>query len=308
VNNLSAVYLEFEEKETADFIANEASSDAHHIYMQSYAARLATIQAAQAATNAANANAANASGSESSSGKSTQMPRGAAASTVTSHGRRMARRKMVGDCKTLRSQIHDFETEFTKKYQRMPKSHDRGNMSSVYNRYRELKREIRDGAAGDIQRVIRGYLSRTKFGGRILVRRNATDTRDPASIPSSLRSAPLSNSWSSTGSNSSQGSKTCNSSVPSSSSKTVAGSNKPVQAKDSTVDEATLREREDTFHKLREMLESKKELKKRLKKFDEDFQESHGRMPKKADKEVIRPMYQRYHEVKLTLELLSSLL
>ncbi len=46
------------------------------------------------------------------------------------------------------------------------------------------------------------------------------------------------------------------------------------------------------------MLEQKKDLKKKLKKFDEDFLEQNGRAPKKADKEVIRPMYQKYHELK----------
>ena len=38
----------------------------------------------------------------------------------------------------------------------------------------------------------------------------------------------------------------------------------------------------------------KRELKRMLKRFDEDFQQRHGRLPKKADKEVLRPQYQRY--------------
>lgn len=49
--------------------------------------------------------------------------------------------------------------------------------------------------------------------------------------------------------------------------------------------------------KYRELAEQKRDLKKRLKKFDEDFATQHGRAPKKSDKEVIRPMYQKYHEV-----------
>lgn len=52
------------------------------------------------------------------------------------------------------------------------------------------------------------------------------------------------------------------------------------------------------FAKFRDFLEQKKDLKKKLKKFDEDFLEQNGRAPKKADKEVIRPMYQKYHEVR----------
>lgn len=47
----------------------------------------------------------------------------------------------------------------------------------------------------------------------------------------------------------------------------------------------------------RECSESKRDLKRKLKKFDEDFMVQHNRVPKKSDKEVIRPMYQKYHEV-----------
>lgn len=49
--------------------------------------------------------------------------------------------------------------------------------------------------------------------------------------------------------------------------------------------------------KYREYADQKRDLKKRLKKFDEDFLSQHGRAPRKSDKEVIRPMYQKYHEV-----------
>ena len=43
-------------------------------------------------------------------------------------------------------------------------------------------------------------------------------------------------------------------------------------------------------------------MKKRLKRFDNDFGKQTGRAPKKSDKEVMRPMYQRYHEVKKSLD------
>lgn len=46
-------------------------------------------------------------------------------------------------------------------------SHERGNMQAVYVKYRDLKREIRDNAATDIQRVIRGYRSRKATGFKI---------------------------------------------------------------------------------------------------------------------------------------------
>lgn len=49
--------------------------------------------------------------------------------------------------------------------------------------------------------------------------------------------------------------------------------------------------------KYRDCAEHKRDLKRKLKKFDEDFLAQNNRAPKKSDKEVIRPMYQKYHEV-----------
>lgn len=40
-------------------------------------------------------------------------------------------------------------------------------MQAVYIKYRDLKREIRDNAATDVQRVVRGYLARKALGFRI---------------------------------------------------------------------------------------------------------------------------------------------
>ncbi len=64
----------------------------------------------------------------------------------------------------------------------------------------------------------------------------------------------------------------------------------------------------ESIAKYREQAELKRDLKKRLKKFDEDFAAQHGRTPKKSDKEVIRPMYQKYHEIKNSLEALRKLI
>lgn len=40
-------------------------------------------------------------------------------------------------------------------------------MQATYVKYRDLKREIRDSAAADLQRVVRGYLTRKGLGFRI---------------------------------------------------------------------------------------------------------------------------------------------
>ena len=57
----------------------------------------------------------------------------------------------------------------------------------------------------------------------------------------------------------------------------------------------------------RAALAKKRELKRLLKRFDEDFQASHGgKLPKKADKEVMRPQYQQYHDSKASLDALKT--
>ena len=40
--------------------------------------------------------------------------------------------------------------------------------------------------------------------------------------------------------------------------------------------------------------------------FSLQFVETHGRTPRKSDKEIMRPLYQRYHEVKAELDALQS--
>jgi hypothetical protein len=56
----------------------------------------------------------------------------------------------------------------------------------------------------------------------------------------------------------------------------------------------------------RQLLEDKKELKRSLKKFDDDFLAAHGRHPKRQDKEAIRPLYQKYNELKLKIDEMES--
>lgn len=48
----------------------------------------------------------------------------------------------------------------------------------------------------------------------------------------------------------------------------------------------------------KDLLLQKRTLKRRLKRFDEEFAAKHHRQPKKTDKEVMRPHYQKYHEVR----------
>eukprot|EP01033_Poteriospumella_lacustris_P003214 gene3214-2365_t len=72
-----------------------------------------------------------------------------------SYARRNKRRKMVAECKGLRAQIQEFEQAFLMQHARMPKAQERGEMHQFYVKYRELKKEIRETAAKDMQRVAR---------------------------------------------------------------------------------------------------------------------------------------------------------
>jgi hypothetical protein len=59
------------------------------------------------------------------------------------------------------------------------------------------------------------------------------------------------------------------------------------------------------YAKFKDLLLQKRTLKRKLKRFDEDFQARTGRLPKKADKEVMRPQYQKYHEVYMLYLIIS---
>ena len=130
---------------------------------------------------------------------------------------------------------------------RIPKGNERGQMTDTYNRYRDMKKCIRDGAAVDIQKIVRRYLTRVQFSRkkRTLEKRKDTISNDGTT---SIVSAEL-------------------------------------------------------LSHYRSLLYEKRDLKRSLKKFDDDFAVAHGgHQPRKADKEIMRPMYQRYHDVKAELD------
>eukprot|EP01035_Chromulina_nebulosa_P024355 gene24355-31695_t len=193
---------------------------------------------------------------------------------------RMKRRKMVVDCKALRAKIFEFEQDFVRAHSRVPKGADRGDMQDTYSRYRDLKRDIRDMAATDIQRAYRGFICRKRVLNRF---------SNPVPIKPLLGGGSSNRSSAHNLGHSNMGSANI-----SSSSATAA------------VAAAGLASRSgipvDLHNRYRDLLFNKRDLKKRLKKFDEDFLEKWGRNPKKSDKESIRPMYQRYHEIKGGLE------
>ena len=190
--------------------------------------------------------------------KSNHGGNGGNSNTINIDGGLSHRRLMVNECRNLRKQISSFEEEWMKVHGRLPKGNDRGKMTSVYTKYKDMKKSIRDGAATDVQKLIRRFLVRSKFS----VVRSSIKSKETSTFPSS--------------------------SVGSLSSSTHASIPSDVQVK------------------YKVLMNEKKQLKRTLKKFDEDFASQHGRPPKKADKEVMRPMYQNYHEVKAELETIRS--
>jgi hypothetical protein len=173
-------------------------------------------------------------------------------------------------------------------------------MEAIYTRYRKLKKEIRDLAATDLQRTLRGFMSRKIHGGLL---RSATA---PAVM---LHAAGASATGSGAG-NAVSPEKAVRDKATSSVKRADFASNffvPPNSAAGNAAAVAGGNSAEALFPgssipvglygAYRDLLEKKRDLKRRLKKFDEDFFENWGRNPKKSDKEVIRPMYQSYHEV-----------
>lgn len=58
------------------------------------------------------------------------------------------------------------------------------------------------------------------------------------------------------------------------------------------------------YARYKELLTEKRELKRLLKKFDEEFAHKNGRLPLKPEKEIMRPKYQKYHEIKHDMEVM----
>jgi len=217
--------------------------------------------------------------------------------------RAVARRHMIAECKALRAQIFQYEEESVSKFGRVLKNHERGPaIAQVFVSYRDMKRAIRDHAALDIQRCVRGALSRgkgvpskndrhsTSLRGQLRVGRgNGNDgdgdrglLNDYGSVPMDMEQRPLSvKSVSNTGDYSGG-------------SGTVSGT------------DGSRMKSNDTIARYRDLLLLKKDLKRRLKKFDEDFLTKFGKPAKKSDKEVMRPLYQQYHEVKASLDAMKE--
>jgi hypothetical protein len=205
-----------------------------------------------------------------------------------------------------------------KKHNRVPKASERGSMAEVYEKYRSLKRNVRDNAAKSIQRLVRGFLTRRslhiqsgrgkKLVNRLFITPLSGDSGQLASSPAGL-SIIMNNGLagsSSSGGQSAAHKRKMNESVNSGGAGASTGAGRPFGSNDSGEEDSVHKMPADVFAKFRDLWGQKHELKRRLKKFDDDFNAQHNRQPSKAEKEVMRPMYDKYHEVKSTLDALKA--
>lgn len=234
--------------------------------------------------------------------------------------RASSRRRMVHECRTLRQHITKFEKDFSLVHNRLPKGGDKGHMLPVYSKYRDMKREIRSSAAVDIQRIVRAFLCRSKLRKtkRMIPVSPSRFIRSPIRPSSSpgrtsnliheLGSPPRPDSTALSRGNFDQNPVESNlwkSNVKGSSKRFVLYFmiyiNVFLNLDDSGdfMDSGGSDDADGQFlyAKYKDLLLQKRTLKRRLKRFDEEFAAKYNRQPKKTDKEVMRPHYQKYHEV-----------
>jgi hypothetical protein len=257
------------------------------------------------------------------------------------------RRRMVTNCKALRAQIVKFEES---RHGQAGKSTDRGSMQEIYTQYRDMKRDIRDSAARDLQRCIRGYLTRCRLNkfARIF-NFPIGDLPQGDAVPFSSQGVPYNDKRKHNGEggsismdigegdfngpfvktnvdkNKSQnfdnanlgyrdrkelavneehdlGDETGNIALQSlsNSNLSIDGRQREMSRPGGT-DQLT-----EMYAQYKLLLGKKRDLKKELKCFDETFSLQNGRTPRKTDKEVMRPLYQKYQEVKIELDTLQA--
>jgi hypothetical protein len=257
------------------------------------------------------------------------------------------RRRMVTNCKALRAQIVKFEES---RHGQAGKSTDRVSMQEIYTQYRDMKRDIRDSAARDLQRCIRGYLTRCRLNkfARIfnfpigtLPQGDAVafpaqgvpydDKRkhngEGGSISMDIGEGDFNASFVKTNVDKNKSQNFDNTNLGYRDRKELAvnedhdlgvdmrnialqssvGSNLSIDGRQGEINRSGGTDQlTEMYAQYKLLLGKKRDLKKELKSFDETFSLQNGRTPRKTDKEVMRPLYQKYQEVKIELDTLQA--
>jgi hypothetical protein len=271
------------------------------------------------------------------------------------------RRRMVTNCKALRAQIVKFEES---RHGQAGNSTDRGSMQEIYTQYRDMKRDIRDSAARDLQRCIRGYLTRCRLNkfARIF-NFPIGDLPQGDAVPFSSQGVPCNDERKHDSEGGSISMDIGDGDFNGPFVKTNVDKNKShfdhvfdhandhvklgivlgtigirdlkelavnedhdlgdemgnIALQSSINSNVSLDGRQREMNRLGDtdqltemyaqyklLLGKKRDLKKDLKSFDETFSLQNGRTPRKTDKEVMRPLYQKYQEVKTELDALQA--
>ena len=223
---------------------------------------------------------------------------------------RFNRKQLIRVCKGVRSEIQLFETEFQAQHGRKPNpGADRAAIVEKYDNYRALKKFVRANAACKIQATYRGHLGRIESSkihqvkkeelARVAASKAAAMNRsDPISIPQ--RPGPTAEPLTP------QAEKAPANREP------IANTDRDVGAEGNRLSgylAAAQRRLEEERARVgrpwdmsqmavKELEDEKTFIKYELKKFDDILGEELGRALKKADKEPMRPLYSRYHEIK----------
>ena len=229
---------------------------------------------------------------------------------------RFNRKQLIRVCKGVRSEIQQFENEFQSVHGRKPNpGADRAPISEKYDNYRALKKFVRANAACKIQATYRGHLGRV-IGARLAKVREEAAAREaaskaaamyrsePISIPQTrkgyeephkapqeapgVRAAPVRASTRGEVSDRDVGSEGNKLSGYLAAAKRRLEEERLRVGRPSEMSQMSTKELED----------EKTFIKYELKKFDDILGEELGRTLKKADKEPMRPLYSRYHEIK----------
>jgi len=216
-------------------------------------------------------------------------------------GARVNRKALIRACKQLRNEIHIFEAQFSEKHSRAPApGSERQPIAPKYEVYRSLKKFVRANAATRIEAVYRGYRGRKRAASAL---RQKEAQREMESTGLDLQTsylAPLADRRpvASEGPSVVYGSIGA-ASVPSVNAEDqVQGYLEAAEARLRTDQVSHRRPESINNMSLAQKEQEKSFVKHELKRFDDLLTSSLGRPLRKADKEPMRPLYSRYHELK----------
>jgi hypothetical protein len=218
-------------------------------------------------------------------------------------GARVNRKALIRACKQLRNEIHIFEAEFSQTHGRAPApGTERQPIAPKYEVYRSLKKFVRANAAIRIEAVYRGYRGRRRAMSVLRQKEAKREMEGNLDLQTSyLAPAPDRCDMPREGPSvryGSIGAASVPTSVSTADDQALSGYLEAAQAR--LAQDQVMNRRPKIIHSmsLAQKEQEKSFVKHELKRFDDLLTSSLGRPLRKADKEPMRPLYSRYHELK----------